>query len=187
MKKTFHWKHRQERKVRLEENETISRTQKERRAKQRRRRRRSSNPIHTLLPAVIAVSDFPQLSACFSFFHASSCCLFSCSLLAFQKRPRRFVVVIVVSFSLAVVRGAELRFLRFSSKERSFLRPEAKGRQWMDYRFSPVRFSSRQLAVEFSFAFLFSDNAGLPRYSNVRENIAFALRREFKWLLLILD
>lgn len=79
-RRLFTEKHRQERKVRLEENETISRTQKERRAKQRRRRRRSSNPIHTLPPAVIAVSDFPQRSRhVFPFFMPPLVVFFLCA------------------------------------------------------------------------------------------------------------
>lgn len=89
---------------------------------------------------------------------------FFLSCLAFQKRPRRFVVVIVVSFSSTVVR--EMVFLLFQKKERSFLSPETMLKrgdsEWIiDF---PVRFSSRQLAFEFSFVpsvFLFSDNACL--------------------------
>lgn len=92
----------------------------------------------------------------------------------FSKRPRRFVVVIVVSFSSTVVR--EMVFLLFQKKERSFLSPEAmlkRGDSEWIIDFPPYASLLDNLHSSFlSFLRFFCSRImlafALPFYSNVR-------------------
>lgn len=84
----------------------------------------------------------------------------------FKRDLADLLLLLFASFSLAVVRGAVLRFLRKGAEFSS--PPKRRGDSEWIIDFPPYASPLDKLAVEFSFAFLFSDNAGLPHHSNVR-------------------